>query len=267
MLPSVSGTSEAGDNGRTPFHFSRNLCEPLMLKALIFDFGQTLADSANGFRTAEKQVQDVLFHDIGSLEHPDFLSRYRQIRKAFHDRSDFSRKEMWRRLYAQLGMEPDARLLEQWERNYWDTVEVETKLFPETLTVLEQLASRYSLAVITNTQGCRGTTSARHRLGRFPGLEKHLKVTIVAGEGGVPPKPDPLPFRLCLERLDAKPAEAVFVGDDWRIDIAGARNAGIRPVWLKHHSVARSWPEVDDNAPVITGLDSLLSVENLISEK
>jgi phosphoglycolate phosphatase-like HAD superfamily hydrolase len=29
-----------------------------MIKAVIFDFGQTLVDSAGGFRKAEKEAQD-----------------------------------------------------------------------------------------------------------------------------------------------------------------------------------------------------------------
>ena len=37
-----------------------------MIKAVIFDFGQTLVNSADGFRTAEKQAQDKLFKIPGS---------------------------------------------------------------------------------------------------------------------------------------------------------------------------------------------------------
>ena len=58
--------------------------------------------------------------------------------------------------------------------------------------------------------------------------------------------------------------EAVFVGDDWRIDICGAKNAGIQPVWLKHHSVKRNWPDVDTDSPIITRLDQLIDLLELL---
>jgi len=104
----------------------------MMIKAVIFDFGQTLVDSGDGFRRAEKEAQ---------------------------------------------GQKRD------------------------------------------------GT----HRISQFPELEKYFKAVIVAGEGGIPPKPDPKPFQLCLAELDIDPSEAVYVGDDLRIDICGAQDAGIRP--------------------------------------
>ena len=31
----------------------------------------------------------------------------------------------------------------------------------------------------------------------------------------------------------------------------------MRPVWLKHRCVCRSWPDVDTDVPVITSLDEL----------
>ena len=43
-------------------------------------------------------------------------------------------------------------------------------------------------------------------------------------------KPHPRIFRAALERLDAAPGEAVFVGDNPVADIAGAQNAGMRAV-------------------------------------
>ena len=35
-----------------------------MIKAILFDFGQTLVDSADAFRAAEKEAKDRLFAQI-----------------------------------------------------------------------------------------------------------------------------------------------------------------------------------------------------------
>ena len=51
---------------------------------------QTLVDSADGFRRAEKEAQDRLFKDLSLTLKDKFLENYRRIRKQFHDRSDFS---------------------------------------------------------------------------------------------------------------------------------------------------------------------------------
>ena len=68
------------------------------------------------------------------------------------------------------------------------TVKANSKLFPEAEKVLEALNSQYAVALITNTQGQKRVGT--HRISQFRELEKYFKAVIVAGEGGIPPKPD-----------------------------------------------------------------------------
>ena len=70
-----------------------------MIKAVIFDFGQTLVDSAKGFRTAEKEAQDKLFSNLGLTVRDNFLTIYRRLRKELHERSDFSRNSLWQEIF------------------------------------------------------------------------------------------------------------------------------------------------------------------------
>ena len=234
-----------------------------MIKAVIFDFGQTLVDSANGFRRAEKEAQDKLFTNLGLTVREDFLAIYRRLRKEFHDRSNFSRNSLWQEVFFYYCVAVDSDLLVRWETDYWETVKNHTILFPEVTGVLTYLRTRYEIALITNTQGQKVTGT--HRISLYPELEKFFKVIVVAGEGGTPAKPDPRPFHQCLDKLGILPSEAVYIGDDWRIDICGARDAGMHPIWLKHHSVQRNWPEVEDSVPVIKSLKELIELEKLLA--
>jgi len=118
--------------------------------------------------------------------------------------------------------------------------------------------------LITNTQGQK--TTGTHRISLFPELEKFFHVIIVAGENEIPPKPDAEPFRLCLKKLNIEADQAVYVGDDYRIDICGALDAGLHPVWLKHSSVQRNWPEVQASVPVISSLKQLLDLDDIFPD-
>jgi putative hydrolase of the HAD superfamily len=233
-----------------------------MIRAIVFDFGQTLVDSADGFRTAEKETQRKAFAALGPVAWDEFLEVYRRIRSRFHARSDFSRKRILEAVFRHYGRESDSALLGQWETEYWERIKATTRIFPETEAVLTALRVRYRLALITNAQG--QTEEKKHRLGNYPELERFFEVIVVAGEGGIPAKPDPLPFRLCLEKLGIAPGESAYVGDDWRIDVCGSEAVGMHPVWLQHHLVQRRWPVVETSAPVIDGLERLLDVEDLI---
>jgi putative hydrolase of the HAD superfamily len=234
-----------------------------MIKAILFDFGQTLVDSADGFRTAEKEAQQKLHAALSRVPWGDFLERYRGIRKAFHDRSEFSRVAIWQAVFDALGQEGEGPALERWEEEYWATVNRRTVLFPEATEVLGKLAVDYRLALVTNTQG--QVKSEIHRLSEFPVLERSFEAIVVAGARGIAPKPDPQPFRLCLARLDLSAAEAVFVGDDYRIDVCGAIDVGMRSIWLKHRSVERSWPSASTAVPVIHGLNELLDLDRALA--
>jgi HAD superfamily hydrolase (TIGR01549 family) len=226
-----------------------------MIKAIIFDFGQTLANSADGFRAAEKEAQAKLFSNLGLTIQTDFLTNYRRLRKELHEQSNFSRKFLFHEIYYYYCLTPNEKLLEQWETEYWETVKANTLLFPEALGVLKALNEQYQVSMITNTQGQK--TAGTHRISLFPEIEKFFKVIIVAGENGISPKPAPDPFRICLEKLQIRASEAVYVGDDFRIDVCGARDAGLHPIWLKHHGVKRNWLEVKTSVPVITSLEQL----------
>ncbi|MDX1486839.1 MAG: HAD family hydrolase [Acidiferrobacterales bacterium] len=234
-----------------------------MIDAILFDFGQTLVNSADGFRAAERDAQRKLIMALGDMPWDQFIDCYRDTRKRLHDQSRISRVDLWRAVYAAFEREPDLAQLVSWEGEYWQTVNRYTAPFPEAVAVLEQLQPRYGLGLVSNTQG--QVNDAGHRLHEFPELARFFGVAIFAGEGGIPAKPDPKPFQLCLERVGVKPQAAVYVGDDLRIDVGGARGVGMQPVWLKHHTVTRNWPARESEVPVITSLEELLDLAGVLA--
>jgi FMN phosphatase YigB (HAD superfamily) len=224
----------------------------------VFDFGQTLVDSSEGFRWAEKEAQQKAFATLGLADFDEFLAVYRSVRSSFHAQSRFSRKAILAEIFRRYGREANLALLATWETEYWERVKAATRVFPETLEVLGKLRERsFRLALITNAQGQE--MEGQHRIANYPGLESLFEAVVVAGEGSIPPKPDPSPFLLCLDWLKLAPDETIYIGDDWRIDVEGAGAVGMRPIWLKHRLVQRNWPSVDTAAtPVIDSLAALL---------
>jgi FMN phosphatase YigB (HAD superfamily) len=232
-----------------------------MINAILFDFGQTLVDSSQGFRQAENRAQEIIYQDLELKSWSEFKEYYRSTRKVFQDNSNFSRSALWETVYDHFQREVDQEALSHLESDYWRTVEKFTLPFPETGYVLGELTKSFLLGMITNTQGQVNTND--HRLTRYPTIEKYFTEIIIAGSDGIPPKPHQEPFQLCLSGLGLHPSEAIFVGDDWYKDIIGAKDTGLLPIWLKHYTVKRNWPEVETNVPVIFRLEELLSLETL----
>jgi len=67
-------------------------------------------------------------------------------------------------------------------------------------------------------------------LERF-GLAEFFEVACFSSHVGFR-KPDPRIFRSALDALGVPANRAVFVGDEPEADIAGARAAGLRAVWI-----------------------------------
>jgi len=236
-----------------------------MIKAVLFDFVQTLVDASQGFKVAEKDAQNDIFQDICLTNWDKFLFVYRRIRKEFHRRGIYGRKEFWENIYLYYGCEPDKYFLKELEDQYWEIVKRERKPFPEVVGVLQKLSKLYRLGIVTNSprQGRKNTYPIREH----SDIECFFEVVIVADMDSIPAKPSPEPFLLCVRKLGVTPEESVYVGDDWYTDITGAINAGIKPIWVQHNTVKRSWPVVETDVPVINSLEELLNLEGLLGKK
>ncbi len=99
-------------------------------------------------------------------------------------------------------------------------------LFPGCRALLRALAPRFQLAIVTN--GIDRVQRSRLRVSRLDGFFG----TIVTSEGCGFAKPDPRILGVALEALDVAPREAVYVGDDVRVDGLAARRAGMGFVWM-----------------------------------
>jgi putative hydrolase of the HAD superfamily len=95
--------------------------------------------------------------------------------------------------------------------------------------LLARLSPRYRLAVVSNFYGNLAAIC------RDAGIARHLSAAVDSAEVGFC-KPDPAIFHAALARLEAGPAESVFIGDSPARDMAGARGVGMRHVLLAGES-------------------------------
>ncbi len=233
-----------------------------MTEALIFDLTQTLINSADGFRAAEKAAQKLIADDINPPSYEAFLAIYREVRALFHTQSRTSRIELWQEVYRRHDLKPNMSRLDQWEKEYWDRVKKLSHLFPETEWVLDALCAEYQLGLVSNIQH-----PGQHLLDSFPELKQRFDSCVLAGEDGMPPKPATEPFTKCLQQLGVSPDAAVYIGDDWRIDMQGGQDAGMRVIWIQHALLKRRFPQVETNIPIITTLEPLLNLKPLLEIK
>lgn len=67
-------------------------------------------------------------------------------------------------------------------------------------------------------------------------LRKYMKTIIISEEVGIR-KPDPKIFHLALSKINSNNKTTLFVGDNPLIDIKGAIDSSLIPIWLSHGQV------------------------------
>ena len=232
-----------------------------MIKALVFDFVQTLGDAASGYKDGEKNAQNKLIEALGITDTETFMGHFREIRKKHFLAADFNRKNQWLELQALYGKNLGDAFLDKLADEYWQFVIDAMKLFPEAEEVIIDLKKKYKLGLICNSQRDGSTRALQSP--EFDRACKYFDSYILSGTDGIPAKPDPAPFRMMLKNLGVTEDETIYVGDDYRVDIEGAHGAGIKCVWLKHYSVKRNWPENTLGVPEITDLRQLSELDLL----
>jgi putative hydrolase of the HAD superfamily len=95
------------------------------------------------------------------------------------------------------------------------------KPYDDVLPGLLRLAEQVTLGTISNGNADLEVIGFAH----------HFKVSLAASRFGRA-KPDPAIFLAACEALGVAPHEAVYVGDDLRLDVEGAQAAGLRAVWM-----------------------------------
>jgi len=84
------------------------------------------------------------------------------------------------------------------------------------------------------------------------GLEPYINFIVTSGEVGVD-KPEPPIFLVALQRAGANASEAIHVGDQYKLDVVGARGVGINPILIDRYDL---YSEVSD-CPRIHSLTEL----------
>ena len=121
----------------------------------------------------------------------------------------------------------------------------------ETLLALE--AARLKLAIVSNASGRMEQMLLDNNIcAAIEAPMARVAVVIDSHVVGVE-KPDPRIFAFALSALDVAPERCLFIGDTVHFDVAGARNAGLRPLHLDPYGLC---PDFDH--------DHLASLRDLV---
>jgi len=200
-----------------------------MITSVLFDLGNTLhhLDHAYIAEVIGRHADPVRAADVAAAEYHGKAAVDAHLRSRRMGTDATRQRPYFDAMLAALAVPEHAwRAIDTDLRAENDRSSIWRVIHPDTPEVLAALRARgYTLGVVSNADG-------RVQAGlESCGLAPHFTAVIDSHVVGVE-KPDPRIFQLALERCGAAPAETLFIGDIYEIDIVGARNAGIAALLL-----------------------------------
>jgi HAD superfamily hydrolase (TIGR01509 family) len=186
----------------------------MSIKAVLFDFDHTLGvDDRLEERVLRLLAERHCVHDPSDAEIAEALRSFRS--------GELGLAAMLSQTFTRWGYDGDV------ESEY----KMETlRMLPESLTpmpgageTLEGLAREgFSVGILTN-----GWTELQRAKAALIGFEGPVFASEEIGAW----KPDRRAFHIAVSQLEVDAAESLYVGDSPYVDVAGAKNAGMRAAW------------------------------------
>ena len=189
-----------------------------MIKAVLFDFDNTLGDREEYAYRAYTDLVEEAFPDLSEEEKENYVQALMVFDQYGTDNKDYI-NERFRR---EFGVDLRENLNQWWNENFWRY----TVLYDGVKELLRELRKEYRVGIVTNGHA----EGQRQKLDRM-GLYEEVDEVLISGAVGIH-KPDPALFKLMAEKLRVQPEECVFVGDVFFTDIIGSLRAGMHPVWM-----------------------------------
>jgi putative hydrolase of the HAD superfamily len=228
-----------------------------MIKAVFFDFYNTLAT----YHPPREEFYVNICRELGinveakalfsSLAAADIFYRNENSRSPIDKRTPEEKINFYIEYVTRIlggagvevGRDKALQILAKIRENKW-----EFRVYDDTLSTLKEIDKRgLTLGLISNVAQDMESTYTEL------GLQPYLDFKVTSAEVGYD-KPRPEIFMAALEKANVKSKEALYVGDQYDLDIIGARGVGMKAVLIDRNNY---FPDITD-CPRIRSLTEIL---------
>ena len=223
-----------------------------MIKAVLFDFDETLQNRTEAFESYMKAFFKEFRPDLKGEELEKCVNSMRVA-----DNGGYVDRVKWHEELKKEWDWKDAPPAEELANHYIYNFGYHIKIYKNASAVLTELKKRgYKVGVLTN-----GPSYLQNHKMKESGLLPLVDILLVGGDIGIQ-KPDARFFEIGAERLNLKPEECVYVGDHPKNDIDGALSSGMKAIrmntgWFKNQSFRDGVPVIEDIIQVLDVIDEV----------
>ena len=206
-------------------------------RAIGFDWAYTLVEL--GKEDDQKPLQKVFsFLNSKNIPLPDFKEFLDRARKIFLPMIEDARvtnqealfETALQKLMNDFGILLNGGItIKKLLEVYYLEVYSERKVYPEVIRVLNRFKKMgVRMGIISNTTNPQ---FMKEREMKILGLQSYFDFAIYSSSTPFR-KPHPSIFELAIEKFEMKPQEILFVGDNYSLDVVGAKKVGMKSAWI-----------------------------------
>ncbi|MCA1032441.1 HAD-IA family hydrolase [Bacillus timonensis] len=195
---------------------------------MLFDLDDTLLDRDMAVEKMFSIILEKCYKEVEHIAKGEMLQKFKEFDKNSYGDNDKIKVFVF--LFEEFP--PQYRLPRNYIQDFWN------QYFPQcfsinqnTLKIINTIKKHVKVAIVTN-----GSTQRQNAKVMNTNLISCFDTIIISEEVGFS-KPDKRIFELALNKLNVKPEDALFVGDDIKKDIEGCQKANIKGIWFNPHMV------------------------------
>lgn len=216
-------------------------------KHIFFDLDHTLWDADKNVRESLSEL--LIKHQIGNADV--------EFNEAFINYFLHVNEQLWEQ-YRKDEIEKDFLRIERFEKtlkkfdvynkvvaqniadDFIALTPLKKNLIPDCEEILNYLKDKYRLHILTN-----GFTETQQKKLQNTGINHFFDEVITPDSSGFK-KPDSRIFHYALKKAGASPQNSVMVGDTFEVDVIGALNVGIKPVFFNPFNISHNQSDIHD---------------------
>lgn len=211
-----------------------------MIKAVFFDIDDTLYHFTEAGRRAAREVEKYVCENLG-IGADVWQDAAKKAQERIGARIGFDSPAIHNR---QIRFQNALEILKQpiyphgtrLYQIYWNTVLNNAAAEPGVEALLIRLKAKGIYLGI----GSDMTSYIQNKKLEVLGLAEYFDSVVTSEEAGCD-KPDSRIFHLCMEKAGCRAEECLFIGDNWKKDVAGACAAGMYSACYSKYSKTPGW--------------------------
>jgi putative hydrolase of the HAD superfamily len=223
---------------------------------VVFDLDNTLLRSLIGARLALLTVARLVSKQLERNGYSiGYFKLFENLRRIDHEmlgrKFRYNRDVWWKTLFKELGLKRmDPKWIHDLTLQYWKVYAGNSPPFRDAEPTVRKLKrAGYKLGMVSDSDGTPGMKRKRIRQVPFHNL---FEAIVVSGEDTPRVKPGHESFSLIAKQLRVRPKSCIYVGDNPRTDIEGAKAVGMISVIVRRRGNQGGYP--DYRVPNLRGL-------------